>query len=265
LAVYLGCGEVDGPGTVIQLDRTGMVLGTVRLPGTPYGLALHKDGFVAAMPSSRGKQGKVIRFDGQGNVQTLLQDNDPIAIAADPGSGDILVADNVADVLVLLPAGKPESARTVIQIKGHEGHFQDMSVAFARDGYLLFGSDGPIGIYRFRAAKNATLGQPVLPEAGAVAADPSSKRWAAALPNELRVFEDTRELLKLPYPAGERKWHDTVAFGPDGTLVIALHVDGTNYDVVLADLKAKTFHLLFSWNQSRVVSVAVGRKTTWKK
>jgi len=48
LAVYLGCGNVEGPGTVVQLDQTGKVLGTLQLPGTPYGLAVHKDGLVVA-------------------------------------------------------------------------------------------------------------------------------------------------------------------------------------------------------------------------
>src|SRR5262249_9012297 len=103
------------------------------------------------------------------------------------------------------------------------------------------------------------------PDVGAVAADPSSRRWVAALRKELRAFEGKRELLRLPYPAGKSKWHDTVAFGPDGALVMALHLDQTNYDVVLVDLKAKTFHPLFSWNKSRVVSLAVARKQAWKE
>src|SRR5207253_2116175 len=51
LAVYLGCGDVQGEGTVVQLDRSGKVLGLVRLSATPYGLAARKGGLVAALPS----------------------------------------------------------------------------------------------------------------------------------------------------------------------------------------------------------------------
>jgi hypothetical protein len=267
LTIYLGCGEVNGPGTVVQLDRTGNVLGTVQLPGTPYGLTVHKDGLVAAVPS--GRPGKIFRIDGRGKVATLLQDERrfprPIAIAAHPDSGDILIADNETDLLLLLPAGQPKNARKVLQITGHEGHLQDMSVAFTKDGHLLFGGSGPEGIYRFRAEKDLALGQPLLPDVGGVAADPTSKRWVAALRHELRVFEDAREVLKLPFPAGKSKWHDTLAFGLDGTLIMALHLGQTNYDVVLADFKAQTFRPLFSWNRIRVVSLAVGPKMIWKE
>ena len=276
LAIFLGCGEVVGQGTVVQLDRTGKVLGTVELPGPPYGLAVHKDALVAAVrPYSA--PGRVIRIDGKGNVETLLQDKEtapaPIAIAVDPVSGDILVADNDADVLLLLPAGQAKNARKVIQIRGHEQHLQDMSVAFAQDGYLLFGGSGPVGLYRFRAQKDTTLGESLIPAAGVewfsgrVAADPLSRRWAATLRSELRIYQGTRELLKLPYPGGRNTWPAAVAFGPDGTLVVALSdfsPKHTRDDVALADLKLKTFHPLFSWNKSRIVSMAVGPKTTWK-
>jgi hypothetical protein len=67
------------------------------------------------------------------------------------------------------------------------------------------------------------------------------------------------------YPAGKTKWHDTVAFGADGSLVMALHVGQTNYEVVLADLGAKAFRPLFAWNKSRIVSLAVGPKLSWRE
>ena len=38
-AIYLGCGGVGGPGTVVQLDWAGKVLRTLDLPAAPYGLA----------------------------------------------------------------------------------------------------------------------------------------------------------------------------------------------------------------------------------
>jgi S1-C subfamily serine protease len=267
LAIYLGCGAVNGPGTVVQVDRTGKVLGTIRLPGTPYGLAVSRDGLVAAVPG--GRPAKVVRIDGQGKVETLLEDQqtipNPIAIAADPSSGDVLIADNKTDVLLLLPSGQAKDARKVIQIKGHEKHLQNMSVAFAQDNYLLFGGSGPDGIYRFRAEKAADMGAFILRGDGTVAADPSSHRWAAALSGELRVFEDARELLTIPYPPGKGIRRGTVAFGPDGVLVIGLSGGQTVWDVFLVDQKAKTFNAMFSWNQSRVVSLAVGRKTALQR
>jgi glucose/arabinose dehydrogenase len=217
----------------------------------------------------------VVRIDGNGYVETLLEEKPtaPIAVTADPVSGDILVANNRTNVLSLLPVGQPKNALRVIQIKGHEDHWEGMSVAFAQDGHLLFSVGGgrgpeprgPNGTFRFRAEMNATLGRAILPDDGAVAADPLSKRWVTALVNDLRVFEETREILKLPYPLGKKMWFSTVAFGPDGNLVIGLYDGFSNFDVFLVDLKAKTFHLLFSWNKSRVVSLAVGPKTAWKE
>lgn len=267
LAIYMGCGEVAGPGTVVQLDGTGKVLGTVHLPDTPYGLAVLKDGLVAALPGVRS--GRVVKIDNAGKVETLLHDpqiiSNPIAIAADPNSGDILVADNHGDVLLLLPSGQVRSARKIVQIKGYEDELQGMSVAFTRDNHFLFGGTGPYGIYRFGRETNAGMGQPVLPDFGTVAADPFSKRWVAASSNELRIFEDTRELLRIPYPPGTSRWHHTVAFGPDGTLVIALHLGEAGYDIALADQRTKTFDSLFSWNQSRIVSLVVGQKGSWKE
>jgi DNA-binding beta-propeller fold protein YncE len=266
LAVYLGCGDVEGGGTVVQLDRSGKVLGLVRLSATPYGLAARKEGLVAALPG-RGA-GSVVTIDTGGKVETLLQDVQtlpaPINVAVHPVSGDVLIADNQTDVLVLLPAGDPSKRRTVLQIKGYERQLQDMSVAFTKDEHLLFGGSGPEGMYRFRGDKDATLGEPLLPDRGGVAADPTSKRWVAALRDELHVFEESREVVKLPYPQGKSKWHDTLAFTPDGTLVVALHLGQNGYDVVVADFKAKDFNRLFSWDASRIVSLAVGPKMDWK-
>src|SRR2546430_8927329 len=46
---------------------------------------------------------------------------------------------------VLLPGGRASDARTVLAIEGHQGHRQDMTVAFATDGHLLFGGAGAGG------------------------------------------------------------------------------------------------------------------------
>jgi hypothetical protein len=265
-AIFLGCGEVQGEGTVVQLDRTGNVLGTISLSNTPYGLAADRAGLVAALPGL--KTGRVVRIGRTRKVETLIEDlvglPAPIGVAADPATGDVLVADNAADVLLLLPGGKAKDARQILAIKGHEGHLQDMSIAFAKDGHLLFGGTGPVGVYRFAGGTGAAMGDPLLAERGAVAADPASKRWAAALEGSLHVFEGNRELTALAYPNGKQLWHETLAFGPGGAPILALHLGGNRFEVVQADLDRKTFRTLFEWDKSRVVSLAIGPKLNWK-
>lgn len=221
---------------------------------------------VAALPGRN--PGKVVRIGRTGKVETLLENARtlpaPIAVAADPGTGDVLVADNDADVVLLLPGGRASEARVVVAIDGHKGHLQDMSVAFAADGHLLFGGSGPVGVYRFKGGPAATLGEPVVGEPGGVMSAPGSRRWAAALGGELRVFEGTREVAALPYPAGRRLWHAAVALGPGGTPTLALHLGGNRYEVVEADLDRKGFKTLFGWGKSRVVCLAIGPKMAWK-
>ena len=50
LAIYLGVGEVLGPGKIVQVDEEGRVLSSVDLPNTPYGVALDTDRVLAALP-----------------------------------------------------------------------------------------------------------------------------------------------------------------------------------------------------------------------
>jgi DNA-binding beta-propeller fold protein YncE len=221
---------------------------------------------VAAIPTHGA--GKVVRITRAGKVETLLEDQKalpaPIAVAADPATGDLLVADNVTDVLLLLPAGKAKEARPLVTIDGHKGHCQDMSVAFTKDGHVLFGGTGPVGVYRFPNEKGAAFGAPVLKERGDVAADPASKRWAAAQADRLHVYDADREVAELKYPDGRRMWMGGLAFTPGGTPVLALHLGGNRFEVMTADVEAKEFKPLFAWGQSRVTSLAVGRRAAWK-
>src|SRR6476660_4310068 len=60
-AIFLGCGESGGPGTVVQFDLAGRVIGTIHLTDTPYGLAADHAGLVAALPAQRA--GRVVRID----------------------------------------------------------------------------------------------------------------------------------------------------------------------------------------------------------
>jgi hypothetical protein len=264
--IYLGCGEVGGPGTVVQLDQTGTVLGTVKLDGTPYGLVSVRGGLVAAVPGRRS--GKVIRIDQTGKSDTLFEDPTtlpaPIAVTSDPTTGDVFVGDNVSDVLLVLPKGQAKDARPVVGLPGLPGNCQNLSLAFGKGGYLLYGGDGPLGVYRFPNQKDAALGAPLLAADAGVAADPESDRWVAALPGELRVFQADKETTTIAYPAGRRRWHEAVAVAPAGVPVIALHMGGTKYDVVRADVAAGEFQPLFQRDGARVVCLAVGPKLPWK-
>ena len=67
LAIYLGCGEAAGPGTIVQLDASGKVLATLALPSTPYGMAAAKDGLVVAFPSHPRA---VVKIDAEGKLHS---------------------------------------------------------------------------------------------------------------------------------------------------------------------------------------------------
>jgi hypothetical protein len=269
-AIYLGCGEVDGRGVVLQLDQSGEVLGVASLPGTPYGLALHKGGLLAAVPRGTSGAGSVMRIGGGGTIETLLEDRriapHPISIAADAASGDIFVADNVKDAVLVLPGGRARMVRTVLEVEGPLELWQDMAIASDGEHILLGGTRPNEGVYRVSPEPPAALGEPLIPDSAAVAADPMSARWVAALLRELRVFEEEEQLAVLTYPQGYVRSSQAISFGPaDGILVCALRLAHTqgSFMVYRVDLKADTFRPLFPWTTSRVVCLAVGPKLEW--
>jgi hypothetical protein len=218
---------------------------------------------LAALPSAH----RVLKIDAKGKTETLLDADAglpaPIAVATDPKTDDVLVADNFADVLVLLPKGEAAKRRNILKILGHEQHLQDMSIAIARDGHVVFGSSGPVGVFRFHPDENPALDTSLLGQNAGVAADPTSKRWVAALRDKLVVFEEARQEDSLSYPDRKTKWHSALAYGADGSLVMALHLGGTDYDIVQVDLSKKTFRSLFVWKGERVVSLTVAKKMAW--
>ena len=220
---------------------------------------------MAALPTTTVRGGKVVRVTPAGKIVTLLEKVDVVGVAADPVSGDVLAADNVAHVLTLLPGGRASDARTVLAIEGHKGHCMALAVAFTADGHLLLGGTGPVGVFRFKGGPSAVPGDPLVGENGAVAGAPWSKRWAAALDGQLRLFEDTKELARLPYPAGRRHSYSAVALGPGGVPIVALQLGANRYEVVQADRDRAGFKTLFTWEKSKVVSLAIGPKMAWKE
>ena len=55
-----------------------------------------------------------------------------------------------------------------------------------------------------------------------------------------------------------------MAVAPGGVPVLALHMGGTKYEVVRADVAAQVFTPLFQRDGARVVCLAVGPKLPWK-
>ena len=151
------------------------------------------------------------------------------------------------------------------RIRGVEHILQDMSVAIAKDGHVLFGTDMPAGIYRFPCKEGGSLGEPIVKSEGGVAADPSSDRWAAATRDNLRIFEKAAETANLSYPKDMRVYYGGVlAFAPDGTLVVALE-SAAGVELAVADIKLNAFRTLCSWNGDRLVSFALGPRLPWSR
>ena len=150
MVLYISCGEDAGPGRVYQVDDNGRVLGMVNLPYTATGLALHRThGLVCALPRDGGR---LMRIDDTGKVATILEKDPTLVHPVDVGVGNesdtIVVGDNIAHVLgATTTAGdKPKIYRKFDDQKWAE---PDMSVAVTRDKHVIFGSNGPEGIFRY--------------------------------------------------------------------------------------------------------------------
>jgi thioredoxin-related protein len=267
LAIYLGCGDAQGPGMLLQLDGAGKVIATVAVPSAPAALALHPAGLIAALPRTQ----QVVKVLPTGQVETLLHDTalapSPVAVAVNPKTGDVLVGDNQTDDLILIPAAEPTKPRKVFHIPGVDPAVrQNLRLAVTPDGAALLSTDQPAAaVYRVPLDGAAALGQPLFALDGPLAVDPTTPRWAAALKDHLAIVQDGREAASVAYPKGRTMRHAAVAFGPDGSLLVApLLAEGPNHQVMQADLAAGSFRVLLTWGQSPVLSLAVGPKVPWK-
>ena len=263
-AIYLACGEVNGPGQVYQFDPTGKLLGQVTLDETPYGIAAGNNGIVVAVP----KKGALLRIDAKKQVKLIYANPktmpQPIAVSWDPNSGDILAADNQSSMLTLLPEGQPHLAKTYSIAKpGQERH--NLSVAKARDGYYVFGASGPEGIYRFQLTNPLRRGNPILPKDGHVAADPASGKWAATQEHSLHVFEGAKALAEIPFPKAHVPSFGGLAYSTDGVLVVALEHGHQRFQFFRADAQEKSLRPMFLFADARVNSIAVGPRLDWPR
>jgi hypothetical protein len=250
---------VGGPGLIVALDERGQEIGRVDLPSTPYGIAVAGDDIIAAMPSAGAKG--LVKVGSSRRILPLVEDPQvlgaPIALSVDPDSGRFLVADNRSDVIALLHTQLPSGLKQVYKIEGHEGHLQNLSVAFDGPNHALLGASGPRGVFRFPLETPTGLGEPVLQMDGGVAACPGEDTWIVALDREVRFFRGTRQVRTVPYPAGWRMSHKAVDFDADGRLFAVLS-GPSGFGVHVLDNERQAFTCLFTWEGERVVSLAVG-------
>ena len=191
----------DGSGKVSQADGRGRTLATVDVPATPYGIAVCKDGLVAALPRAGtvvsrhpGKGSKAIR---RRTAEVAHQRRRRAGVRRRFGGRQHLGHS------LLLPAANGGKPLVVQQIHGAEAQMQNMSVAMTKGGFGDLGTDVPVGIYRFLPKDGVSMGEPVLPGDGGVAADPASERWVACQPDGLHCFEKDRDSFTIPFPAGK--------------------------------------------------------------
>lgn len=262
LAIYLGVGEVVGPGKIVQVDQDGRVLAAVDLPNTPYGLAMAEDRLVAAIP--RGK--RVVSVSRTGKLNANAEHSEiphPLSVAIAPESGDIIVADNGSDIVGKLKAADDYRPEVVVRIPGSPSSAQNMSVAATVDGYMILGSSSPAGVFRLGLEGKGRLGNPVLPRDGSVAASPDTKLWAACQPDHVQVFYGEEKIVRLGFRKGQTPYRSgLLAIGPERLILAAVRTS-VGVEIVEADIAQNSFRTLFRWQGERLVCLAVGTRLPW--
>jgi hypothetical protein len=273
MVLYISCGEDAGPGRVYQVDDNGRVLGMVNLPYTATGLALHRThGLVCALPRDGGR---LMRIDETGKVATIMEKDPTLVHPVDVGVGaesdTIVVGDNIGHVLAATTTAgdKPKVYRKFDEQKWAE---PDMSVAVTRDKHVIYGSNGPEGIFRYAGDNFSASQQPLLPGRGGVAADTNTLMWAATQnPNQVYVFEGEELVKKLRLPPNKAVYRQgLLSFAPAGKLVVATRPsDNPEGEVWLTEYetdKAKDgVRNLFPWSKERMVDFVVGPRMFWDR
>jgi len=268
--LYIATGDENGPGKVYQVNEHGRVLGWINLPHTPSSIALHRDnGLVVALPRDGGK---LVRIDDTGKTETFLEKDKnlvhPVDVAIGSESDTVVVADNIADMISATSTGGrvPQEYR---RFENQRWTAQDMSVAVTRDGHVILGTDGDKGIYRY-SAKDPADKEPMLPEAGGVAADPKTLKWAATQsPNQLYIFEGEEHEKTLRLPPGKSIYRNgLLSFGPAESIVVAGRDNDSlennpwlfMYDPECGDIRA-----LFPWEKETMTDFVVGPRMFWDR
>lgn len=284
MVLYISCGEENTSGKVYQVDESGRVLGVVNLPHTATGIALHREhGLVCVCPREGGK---VYRISDGGEVEPIIEKDaqmaHPVDVAMGAESDSMVLADNIADTISLSNV-QGKSLDVYKKFEGLE-HLdrKDMSVAVGRDKSILFGTNGDKGIYRFTGNAALASSTPVLPEAGGVAADPASYRWAATQgSNRVVVMEGDAEVASYELPSGKLFYRQgMLSFAPpagtaettggSGVVVAMRDADNTESAPYLIEFKTKSDgkvdqRLLFDWKNDKMVDFVVGPRMLWEE
>jgi len=268
LAVFLGGGPVGGPSTIDQLTLDGKPTGSVKLEGASYGLVHRGDSLVAAVPDRKKGGVPVINADGTVKLLDLKQPfSAPIAIALDPKTQNLLIADNEQNTVSCVLADRPGDVDLLFRapLEAEEKHFPGMSVAAAADGRVIFSASDPKGVFRMLLWPRTALPDPIVKAEATVAADPTTNRWVAMFQGKLTVFEGTDQTFSIWPPTRTSFWrYRVMAFAPDGNLFLVLQGDqGVEIDSL--DLRSRQLQRRFTWKGQEIKCMAVGPKFDWNQ
>lgn len=268
--LYVATGEEGGPGKVYQVNEHGRILGWVNLPHTPSSIALHREnGLVVSLPRDGGK---IVKIDDTGKAETILEKDKnlvhPVDVAIGGDTDVVVIADNLSDVISATSYGG-QTPKEYRRFEDQQWTAQTMSVAVTKDGHVIYGTDGGKGIYRFSGNDPDTV-EPILPEAGGVAADPKTLRWAATQsPNQVYVFEGEEHQQTLRLPPGKSLYKQgLLSFGPEETVVVAGR-DSDSLDnepwLFMIDPECGETRSLFPWTKEKMTDFVVGPRMFWER
>jgi hypothetical protein len=269
-AVYLGCGDPGGPGTIFQLNLAGELISEVHTFESPNGLAFSGDSLAVAIasPTVGGGQSVMIGKDGRIDRMTLSRKfTAPIANAVDYDTQDILVADNEEHTVSRVLMSQEGAVELLFRapLNADHDHSPSMSIAAVRDGHVIFSASDPQGVYRIPLKSDQQLPEPLLQGNCGVAADPTSNQWVVMRDDDLKVFEGVDEKATIPCPGGARFWHyQVLSFAPDGSLFVILQT-GQGMEVQSVDLDTKKFVSHGVWKGGTINCLAVGPPMPWPK
>jgi hypothetical protein len=269
--LYVAAGEEGAPGKVYQVDEHGRVLGWINMPFTPTGLALHRThGLIVAMPRDGGR---IVRIDDTGKVANIMEKDKtivhPVDVACGGNSDTVVIADNIADVLAATTSGggRPQVYQ---KFEGQKWTAQDMSVAVTTDKFVILGTNGDKGIFRFAGDNFSASQKPILPGPGGVAADPKTPRWAATQDrNQIYVFEGDELIKKLRLPPNKSHYRQgLLSFSPAQSLVtVARPSDEPNGEpwFLMYDFEKDEIRSLFPWEHETMHDFVVGPRMFWDR
>ena len=259
LAIYLGVGNVQGSGKIVQIDGQGEVLGSVKIESTPYDLYATRDFVFAVLPGSGG----IIRVFRNGHVSPLKSTGGighPVAIAAHAETGRVYIGDNSTDTIVRMTPGRLTDDE--FHIDEPDNTWQSLSLAIVSESKLAVASSNPQGVF-FLNFDDGELGDPLLPSAGKVASLENSPRWAVTQEESIEIFDNDTWVVSIPIPEGTTFHRQgLLAFTPQGNLVVTLTAQRIP-EIYLVDPETKHFQRIVRWTGERLVSLGVAPKMTW--